>query len=141
MMFGQMHRHNGDHHHHFHGHEHGPGREHGMGRRGGRGGLLFLEPSLLLLLKEKSRHGYELAEAIKEVLPRQDVTPDPSSVYRTLAHLEEVGLITSEWTAGDGGGRKVYTITEEGKSVLADWIQVMTQEIERAKAFIDRYKA
>lgn len=42
------------------------------------------------------------------------------TVYPLLARLEQDGLVTSAWAAGDGGpGRKWFTITPSGLDVLA----------------------
>lgn len=42
------------------------------------------------------------------------------TIYPLLARLEQDGLVSSEWHAGDGGpGRKYLTITATGREVLA----------------------
>ena len=39
------------------------------------------------------------------------------TLYPLLARLEEAGLVTVEWRAGDGGpGRKFYALTETGRA-------------------------
>lgn len=94
---------------------HGPKR--GGSWRGGRmfdqGDLKFV---ILQLLEEKPRHGYDI---IKELEERSGgrYAPSPGTVYPTLALLEDMGYATS---ALEGGGRKVYSITEEGKKYLAE---------------------
>ena len=41
------------------------------------------------------------------------------TIYPLLARLEQEGLVSSEWHAGDGGpGRKYFTITATGREVL-----------------------
>lgn len=41
------------------------------------------------------------------------------TIYPLLARLEQEGLVSSEWRAGDGGpGRKYFTITTTGREVL-----------------------
>lgn len=43
----------------------------------------------------------------------------PRNVYRTLARLEADGLATSHWQlAGPGPGRRIYTITRQGRDAL-----------------------
>lgn len=97
--------------------------EHGGGgwgdeRRTRRGDIKFI---LLELLSERPRHGYEL---IKELETRYGGFRrlSPGSVYPTLQMLEEGGYLTSETT----GGKRVYTITEEGTQLLAERNQQTT---------------
>lgn len=90
------------------------------GRRWGRGGRMFEQGDLkfviLQLLEEKPRHGYEI---IKELEDRSGgrYAPSPGTVYPTLTMLEEMGYATS---ATEAAGKKVYSITEEGRKFLAD---------------------
>src|SRR5204862_6222014 len=57
----------------------------------------FVEPSLLLLLRERPLHGYELLERIPELGVEGRV--DIGNLYRLLRSLEEEGLVQSEWSA------------------------------------------
>lgn len=84
-----------------------PGR-----RRQRRGDIKY---ALLELLAEQPRHGYEL---IKELEQRYGgfYRPSPGSVYPTLQLLEDEGHLTS--TAVDG--KRVYTITDSGRQLLAE---------------------
>ena len=69
---------------------------------------------LLEILKEGPRHGYEI---ISELESRSGgYRPSPGSVYPTLQMLEEGGYLTSEQIEG----KKVYTITDEGKRLLEE---------------------
>lgn len=90
------------------------------GRRRGRSGRMFEQGDLkfviLQLIDEKPRHGYEI---IKELEERSGgrYAPSPGTVYPTLTMLEEMGFVTS---AAEPAGKKVYTITDEGRKYLAD---------------------
>jgi DNA-binding PadR family transcriptional regulator len=77
-----------------------------------RGDIKYL---LLTLLAEQPQHGYQL---IKELEARQGgfYRPSPGSVYPTLQLLEEGGYLTSEQIEG----KRVYTITESGRQLLAE---------------------
>jgi DNA-binding PadR family transcriptional regulator len=77
-----------------------------------RGDMKYI---LLELLAEQPRHGYEL---IKELEARYGGfwKPSPGSVYPTLQLLEEGGYLSSEQIEG----KKVYTITESGRQLLAE---------------------
>ena len=53
----------------------------------------FSEPALLLLLRERPTHGYELLEALPALTGEARV--DMGNLYRVLRALEEDGLVTS----------------------------------------------
>lgn len=91
----------------------GPFDEDGGGRRRQRRGDIKF--ALLGLLAEQPRHGYEL---IKELEQRYGgfYRPSPGSVYPTLQLLEDEGHLTSETVEG----KRVYTITESGRQLLAE---------------------
>lgn len=92
------------------------------GERGGRRGTArYIEASVLLLLAEQSAHGWELSERLQEVFPLPQSLPDISTLYRALADLEGQGAVRSELAPGDGGGRKVYELTEVGWDLISFW--------------------
>ncbi|MBR8836242.1 MAG: PadR family transcriptional regulator [Stigonema ocellatum SAG 48.90 = DSM 106950] len=90
---------------------HHSGRDWKDERRTPRGDIKYI---LLTLLAEQPRHGYEL---IKELETRYGGfwKPSPGSVYPTLQLLEEGGYLTSEQLEG----RRIYTMTESGRQLLA----------------------
>ncbi len=97
----------------------GPGgrggrRGHGHGRGRARRGNV--RNAVLILLNERPMHGYEI---IKEIATRSGGwwRPSPGSVYPTLQLLADEGLIKTE--ASDGTGKRLYSITEEGKAEAA----------------------
>ncbi|MBB5754433.1 PadR family transcriptional regulator [Prosthecomicrobium pneumaticum] len=129
---------------HFHSHEHGC-RSRGerffqfMGRRGGPGGFGpfgrgpmggrgggdpfrvgrmvgdgDLRLIVLSLIETQPRHGYDVIKAIEE-LTSGAYAPSPGVVYPTLTFLDEAGLAD----ATTEGNKKVYAITEAGRSHLA----------------------
>lgn len=108
------------------------GGRHGFGHRGGRGfffgrggGGEFpgsrrlssqdLQLLILALLGERAAHGYELIKLIEE---RSDgfYSPSPGVIYPALTFLEEIGHASVTQDAA----RKLYTITEQGKTYLAE---------------------
>jgi DNA-binding PadR family transcriptional regulator len=91
------------------------GRGWGDEFRNRRGDIKFL---LLELLAEGPSHGYDLIKAMETRYGRFRRL-SPGSVYPTLQLLEEGGYLTSEQT----GGKRVYTITDEGRQLLADRTQ------------------
>ncbi len=80
--------------------------------------------TLLGLLAQRPRHGYELHAAFEAVVGgEQTWDVKPAQVYSTLARLEEAGLVAFDSLDQDGGPEKrIYTVTESGKSALCDWL-------------------
>jgi DNA-binding PadR family transcriptional regulator len=100
----------------------------------------LLHPFLLLLLLERSSHGYELIERLAG-LGVPDV--DPSHAYRVLHALERDCLVASTWVvradgrsassradpdgrsassrAGAGPARRHYELTPAGRADLSEW--------------------
>ncbi|MEV6565351.1 helix-turn-helix transcriptional regulator [Streptomyces kronopolitis] len=70
---------------------------------------------LLKLLDEAPRHGYEIIRLLEERFQGL-YAPSAGTVYPRLAKLEAEGLVTHTTE----GGRKVYSITDAGRSELAD---------------------
>jgi len=70
--------------------------------------------AVLSLLAERSMHGYQI---IHEIEQRSGGAwkPSPGSVYPTLQLLADEGLIHAEAE----GGRKTYSLTEEGREAAA----------------------
>jgi DNA-binding PadR family transcriptional regulator len=70
---------------------------------------------ILDLLKDKPRHGYEIIRELEEA-SHGLYKPSPGAVYPTLQMLEdlEYAVCTSQ------DGKKVYSITESGKSFLEE---------------------
>ncbi|MFI7022509.1 PadR family transcriptional regulator [Micromonospora sp. NPDC049900] len=91
----------------------GDGRGHGRGGRGrGRGRRPNVRGAVLALLTERPMHGYEM---IQEIDSRTGGgwRPSPGSIYPTLQLLEDEGVIAA--TEESGGGRKRFTLTEQGR--------------------------
>ena len=108
---------------HAHG-EHGRHGPFGRGRHGGgfgrREGRMFdageLKLVILALLGEKPRHGYEVIKALGERVGGE-YSPSPGVVYPTLTLLEDMGYAI---VSVDAANRKLYTLTLEGETYLAD---------------------
>ena len=70
---------------------------------------------ILDLLKDKPSHGYEIIRALEERF-HGFYTPSAGSVYPTLQLLEDMGYVSSS----EQDGKKIYTITGEGKNFLTE---------------------
>ena len=75
-----------------------------------------LAPFLLLLIAEKSSHGYELSE-----------------------RYSKFGL-KSRWSTEDPGpAKKIYSITGKGLESLSEWAENIKERIETLELFLKRY--
>ncbi len=99
------------------GHGRGFGADERMGSffgRGGRAGRGDVRSAILTLLGEEPMHGYqiigELAERTGGVWKLS-----PGSVYPTLQHMEDEGLVRHE----QNEGRNVFSLTDAGREALA----------------------
>jgi len=85
----------------------------------GRHSRLFekgdLKYVILDLIKDKPNHGYEIIRALEDRF-HGFYTPSAGSVYPTLQLLEDMGYVTSS----EQDGKRVYTITGEGRKFLKD---------------------
>ena len=69
---------------------------------------------ILWILRERSRHGYEI---YKELLKERKV--EHPNIYSSLRKLKTMGLIKSR----KDGRRTVYAITERGKRILDESLE------------------
>jgi len=76
-----------------------------------QGDLRFV---ILKLISEKESHGYDIIRGIEEKVGGA-YSPSPGVVYPTLNLLEEMGYLTSR----PEGGKKLFTVTDEGRAALA----------------------
>jgi PadR family transcriptional regulator PadR len=135
-----------------HGHQHGPeqhdcgcgdAQQQGCGCGDAHGGATrghhepMLQPLLLLLLSEKSAHGYELNEKLANF--GLELSVEPTTVYRYLRRFEELGLVTSQWETQDAGpARRLYEITDEGRSSLRSFAAVLRKRRDQLDFVITR---
>jgi len=82
-----------------------------------RGEFRFL---VLIALGKKPMHGYALIQEIGRTYQR---AVSAGLVYPTLQELEDMGFVVSE----EKEGKKVYSITTEGKKYLKDNEEVVSR--------------
>jgi DNA-binding PadR family transcriptional regulator len=96
----------------------------------------FGEPALLLLVSAGPTHGYELLEALPELIGDERV--DVGNVYRTLRAFEDEGLVVSEWQADlPGPTKRTYTLTSAGRAVLDAWLDSLGALRDGLTTFLD----
>ena len=99
----------------------------------------FTEPALLLLLRERPAHGYDLLERMPELTGEARV--EMGNLYRLLRRLEDEGLVTSEWEAKTPGpAKRRYALTESGERLLGQWAEALRLTQERTSVFLNRYE-
>jgi DNA-binding PadR family transcriptional regulator len=93
------------------GHE-GPFGPGGPGRFFGRGDMKY---ALLELLQDRPMYGYEMIKALEEK-SGGFYSPSAGSIYPTLQLLEDRGMVS----VSESEGKKVYSITEAGRTFLGE---------------------
>ncbi len=97
----------------------------------------WVEPSILYLLWDGPKHGYELMASLPELGFVQGA--DPGAIYRTLRLMEDNELVRSEWdTSGTGPAKRIYSLTENGREHLSCWHDALKQRRDALDAFIQR---
>jgi poly-beta-hydroxybutyrate-responsive repressor len=100
----------------------------------------FAEPSLLLLLRERPMHGYELLERLPGVTGGEGRV-DVGNVYRILRALEEEGIVRSEWSADlPGPAKRTYELTASGRTLLDRWAESLGEARQVIDEFLTKYE-
>jgi DNA-binding PadR family transcriptional regulator len=87
----------------------------------------------LALIAEAPRHGYEIIKLLEEKTADW-YSPSPGIVYPTLTYLEEAGYVT----ASTEGSKKLYTITDEGRTYLQSNRELVDVVLQRLAALGER---
>ena len=97
----------------------------------------FAEPAVLLLLRERPVHGYELLEQLPELTGER---MDMGNLYRFLRLLETDGIVRSEWDdRAAGPSKRIYELTGEGRALLDQWASALRDSQTRLDGFLRRY--
>jgi PadR family transcriptional regulator PadR len=98
----------------------------------------FGEPALLLLLRERPAHGYELLEQLPELVGGERI--DMGNLYRVLRGLEDERFVRSEWEAElPGPAKRTYELTDDGRRLLDVWAEALRDNQTLISAFLARY--
>jgi len=100
----------------------------------------FIEPALLLLLRQGASHGYELMSGLASV-GFGEYPVDPSTVYRALDLLESEGMVISARDSFQSFGppRRVYRLTPAGEAYLQAWVEELRLTDRVLHSFLQRY--
>jgi PadR family transcriptional regulator PadR len=98
----------------------------------------FAEPAVLLLLRERPAHGYELLEQLPELTGER---VDMGNLYRFLRVLERDAIVSSEWDdEAPGPSKRIYELTDEGRALLDQWASALELSQTRLASFLKRYE-
>jgi PadR family transcriptional regulator, regulatory protein PadR len=99
----------------------------------------FSEPAVLLLLRDAPAHGYELLEQLPQLMPGERI--DMGNLYRILRSLEREELVSSTWDdLSPGPTKRIYAITDSGRTVLDQWVGAFSKAQQQIEAFVRRYE-
>src|SRR4051794_5205010 len=97
----------------------------------------WLEPVILVSLKEWNAYGYEMLERLTQFGYE---TMNPGTLYRTLRRMEKNGHVKSEWDTAKGGpARRKYYVTEAGERYLDLWAEGIKQYQQAVNEFFRFY--
>jgi PadR family transcriptional regulator, regulatory protein PadR len=78
-----------------------------------------LDALILAVLADGPLHGYAIIEKLKRRSEGALELPE-GTVYPALHRLEAAGLLSSEWSQGEGRRRRVYELTRRGRRELGE---------------------
>nr|MDP8944109.1 helix-turn-helix transcriptional regulator [Actinomycetota bacterium] len=98
----------------------------------------FLRSCLLLLLRERAAHGYDLLERLRSFGFKGE---DPGRLYRALRALEREDLVRSAWQHSSAGpDRRIYELTRAGKEDLHQSATALAATRQALQDFLSRYE-
>lgn len=97
----------------------------------------WLVPVILLSLRDWNSYGYELMERASTF---GFEAMNPGTLYRTLRQMEKDGVVESTWETSKGGpARRMYTITDSGRTYLDFWANSLQQYQRTMDTFFRMY--
>ncbi len=77
-----------------------------------------LDLLLLAVLENGPAHGYAIIDMLRQRSQGTFDLPE-GTIYPALHRLEDDGLLSSQWSEEAGRRRRIYALTEKGRTVLA----------------------
>ena len=93
----------------------------------------------LALLSGEPAHGYDLKQSLEQELGDLFPALNAGQIYMTLARLERDGLAVGHAVPGDGRGKRVYELTDEGRAKLDAWIDTPVSGTRLKDAFFMKF--
>ena len=98
----------------------------------------FFEPCVLYLLMKKTGYGYDIQKQIKK---HCNCEVNIGNLYRSLSRMQHQGYITREGAKSEIGPKRYsYTITDQGKAYLAEWIEALKMQNKIISLLIKNYQ-
>jgi DNA-binding PadR family transcriptional regulator len=98
----------------------------------------YIRIATLILLSKKPHHGYEIMKEIKE-RTRGFWKPTPGGMYPILKDLQESGYIQGEWETKTRRKKRIYIITESGRTVLKRALSKEKQLADTMRNLFEEY--
>jgi len=95
---------------------------------------------ILELLLRAPAHGIGIAASIHQ-MNGGTWSPSPGSLYPTLRKLEQQGLIAGRWLKSSAADKRVYEITQEGRTARARLRDELLNELSLARKVLDIHYA
>lgn len=90
--------------------------------------------AVMRVLADGPTYGYALATALEDA---GFGTVKGGTLYPLLSRLEAAELVTTRWTAGDGGpSRKYFSLTDAGRAHLAEQTALWRTFAEHTTEFL-----
>ncbi|EQB22708.1 Transcriptional regulator, PadR family [Dehalobacter sp. UNSWDHB] len=102
----------------------------------------LIQPKILVLLNKhhEGLHGYRIIEVLNQQ-PLWNEPADSTGIYRALKTMEDKKLLQSDWdTSGAGPAKKIYRITETGRTCLANWVKTLKKYQESILQILSDYE-
>ncbi len=103
----------------------------------------FLRAFMLYILIHGPLHGFKIIEHLQDMGIKYEDVGDFGYIYKTLNAMEKDHLIISSCDIKDkgrGNYKKIYTITDKGKSELKLWVASLTNLKESLENFLQACK-
>jgi PadR family transcriptional regulator len=81
-----------------------------------------LDMLLLAAVSAEPAHGYGLVVRLRDLTGGALDLPE-GTIYPALYRLERAGLVASEWRTVGGRRRRIYRLSEAGRSALAEQVR------------------
>ncbi len=88
---------------------------------------------LVLVLLEKNMYGYSMVKHLEE----KGYTLEENTLYPLLRRLEKKGLVNSKWDVSEDRPRKFYVVSEEGRTVRRQLLEIWRRQNEILNHFLE----
>ena len=100
--------------------------------KGNKQEMTLLETTILGILVHQSCHAYQIEKRIRDRNIRERMQIGFSTIYSALKKLEKRAYVESNFIPQEGlPGRRVYTVTREGRAVLLERIKKALSQPQR----------